>query len=44
MVTDTAFYRYAYYHTARDTPEKLNYAAIGRVVDGLEQALAALAG
>ena len=42
---DTAFYRYAYYHTtAWDTPEKLNYAAIGRVVDGLEQALAALAG
>ena len=44
MVTDTAFYRYAYYHTARDTPEKLNYAAMGRVVDGLEQTLAALAG
>jgi Zn-dependent M28 family amino/carboxypeptidase len=21
MVTDTAFYRYAYYHTAQDTPE-----------------------
>jgi hypothetical protein len=29
MITDTAFYRYAYYHTARDTPEKLNYAAMG---------------
>src|SRR5260370_24598086 len=40
MVTDTAFYRYAYYHTARDTPEKLNYAAMGRVVDGLDQTLA----
>ena len=44
MVTDTAFYRYAYYHTARDTPENLNYAAMGRVVDGLQQTLAALAG
>jgi Peptidase family M28 len=31
MVTDTAFYRYAYYHTARDTPEKLSYAAMERV-------------
>lgn len=44
MVTDTAFYRYAYYHTARDTPEKLNYAAMERVVDGLQQALVVLAG
>ncbi|HEV2039676.1 MAG TPA: M28 family peptidase [Casimicrobiaceae bacterium] len=44
MVTDTAFYRYAYYHTARDTPEKLNYAAMGRVVDGLQQTLVVLAG
>jgi hypothetical protein len=31
MVTDTAFYRYAYYHTARDTPEKLSYAAMERI-------------
>ena len=44
MVTDTAFYRYAYYHTARDTPEKLNYAATARVVEGLQWAVAALAG
>ena len=44
MVTDTAFYRYAYYHTARDSPEKLNYTAMARVAGGLQQALAALAG
>jgi Zn-dependent M28 family amino/carboxypeptidase len=44
MVTDTAFYRYAYYHTARDTPEKLNYAAMAKIVEGLQRALAALAG
>ena len=44
MVTDTAFYRYAYYHTGRDTPEKLNYAAMARVAGGLQQAVAALAG
>lgn len=43
MVTDTAFYRYAYYHSALDTPDKLNYVAMAQVVDGLQQALAALA-
>jgi Zn-dependent M28 family amino/carboxypeptidase len=43
MVTDTAFYRYAYYHTARDTPEKLNYLAMAKVAEGLQRALAALA-
>jgi hypothetical protein len=44
MVTDTAFYRYAHYHTARDTPEKLDYGAMARVVDGLQRTLTALAG
>jgi len=43
MITDTAFYRYAYYHTALDTPEKLNYDSMARVVEGLENAFAALA-
>jgi Zn-dependent M28 family amino/carboxypeptidase len=43
MVTDTAFYRYAYYHTALDTPEKLNYPAMALVVTGLQQAFAAVA-
>jgi Zn-dependent M28 family amino/carboxypeptidase len=43
MVTDTAFYRYPYYHTGHDTPEKLNYPAMARVVEGLERAFAALA-
>jgi hypothetical protein len=32
------------YHTARDSPEKLSYAAVARVARGLQQALAALAG
>ena len=44
MVTDTAFYRYPYYHTALDTPEKLDYKSMARVVTGLQDALAALAG
>ena len=43
MVTDTAFYRYAYYHTVLDTPEKLNYPAMARVVTGLQEAFAEVA-
>ncbi|MEK6200945.1 MAG: M20/M25/M40 family metallo-hydrolase [Desulfobulbaceae bacterium] len=35
MVTDTAFYRYASYHTSADTPEKLDYERMARVVTGL---------
>ena len=42
MVTDTAFYRNATYHTAADTPEKLNYPAMARVVEGLFHALRVL--
>jgi len=43
MVTDTAFYRYPYYHTAADTPERLNYAAMAEVTRGLCGAVADLA-
>ena len=43
MVTDTAFYRYAHYHQATDTPERLRYPEMARVVDGLARALAVLA-
>jgi len=39
MVTDTAFYRYSHYHSQTDTPEKLNYPAMARVVTGLQGAL-----
>jgi Zn-dependent M28 family amino/carboxypeptidase len=35
MVTDTAPYRYPYYHTAQDTPEKVDYERLARVVTGL---------
>jgi hypothetical protein len=44
MVADTAFHRYPYYHTALDTPERVNYEAMTRVVEGLQHAIAALAG
>ncbi|WP_202812141.1 M28 family peptidase [Sulfuricella sp. T08] len=42
MITDTAFYRNAAYHTAIDTTEKLNYSAMARVTEGLFHALKAL--
>jgi len=35
MVTDTAFYRYPYYHTPAGTPNRLNYPAMARVTSGL---------
>ena len=36
MVTDTALYRYPHYHTLHDTPDKLDYDGLARVVKGLE--------
>lgn len=42
MVTDTAPFRYAHYHTRADTPEKLDYERMARVVQGLEHVLAHL--
>jgi Zn-dependent M28 family amino/carboxypeptidase len=36
MVTDTAPFRYRWYHTAGDTPERLDYERTARVVEGLE--------
>jgi Zn-dependent M28 family amino/carboxypeptidase len=43
MVTDTAFYRYPHYHRPTDTPERLDYPRMARVVEGLARALGALA-
>ena len=37
MVTDTAPFRYPHYHTLRDTPDKLDYDGLARVVLGLER-------
>ena len=44
MITDTAFMRYPYYHTAQDTPDKLDYESMARVVTGLSKTIVALAG
>ncbi len=43
MVTDTALYRNPHYHLRSDTPEKLDYQRMARVVAGLEQVLIELA-
>jgi Zn-dependent M28 family amino/carboxypeptidase len=43
MITDTVFYRYRYYHTAADTPDKLTYDAFARATEELYGAFAALA-
>jgi hypothetical protein len=43
MVTDTALFRYAPYHTRQDTPDQINYEHMARVVAGLAQVVTALA-
>jgi hypothetical protein len=43
MVTDTAFYRYRYYHTPEDTPDKVAYHPLGRATEGLCRCFADLA-
>ncbi|MBI3919564.1 MAG: M20/M25/M40 family metallo-hydrolase [Betaproteobacteria bacterium] len=44
MVTDTAPFRYPDYHTAQDTPDKVDYDKLARVTSGLSRMLAELAG
>lgn len=43
MVTDTAFYRYPYYHGPGDTAEKLDYERLAQLAEGLAAAIARLA-
>jgi Zn-dependent M28 family amino/carboxypeptidase len=43
MVTDTALYRYPHYHTLEDTPDKVDYERLARVVSGLQGVLRDLA-
>jgi Zn-dependent M28 family amino/carboxypeptidase len=42
MVIDTAPYRYPYYHTAQDTPDKVDYERAARVVTSLQGMLSEL--
>lgn len=37
MVTDTAPFRYPYYHSPSDTPDKIDYPRLARLVTGLEK-------
>lgn len=43
MVTDTAPFRYPWYHTVEDTPDKIDYERLALVVDGFEAVVSALA-
>lgn len=43
MVTDTAPFRYPYYHMSSDTPAKLDYDRFALVVSGMEKVIAELA-
>jgi Zn-dependent M28 family amino/carboxypeptidase len=43
MITDTAIFRYPYYHTSRDTAEKIDFEKMARVVEGTGFVVSALA-
>jgi Zn-dependent M28 family amino/carboxypeptidase len=43
MITDTAFYRNPWYHTALDTPDRLCYEPFARLTNGLYHTFTALA-
>ncbi|KRT66001.1 MAG: peptidase M28 [Candidatus Dadabacteria bacterium CSP1-2] len=42
MITDTAPFRYPYYHTQWDTPDKIDYDRMARVVAGLKRVIIGL--
>jgi hypothetical protein len=39
MITDTAPFRYPYYHTRGDTPDKLDYDSMTRIVSAFEKVI-----
>lgn len=43
MITDTALFRYPYYHTQLDTVDKIDFQRMARVVDGVEKVVVSLA-
>ena len=44
MLTDTAVFRYPHYHEPTDTPDKLDYERLARVVTGIEAVVRELVG
>jgi hypothetical protein len=43
MITDTAPFRYEHYHEPTDTPDRIDYVRLARVVAGIEKVITALA-
>ena len=43
MVTDTATFRSPHYHTTNDTPDKLDYDRLARVIEGVAKVIEDLA-
>jgi Zn-dependent M28 family amino/carboxypeptidase len=43
MITDTAPFRYPYYHTPLDTSDKVDFARMARVVEGIQRVVESLA-
>ena len=43
MITDTALFRYPYYHTALDTADRLDFDRMARVVEGVQRVVESLA-
>jgi hypothetical protein len=39
MITDTALFRYPHYHLPSDTPDKVDFARLARVVKGIERVI-----
>jgi hypothetical protein len=44
MITDTAPFRYRWYHTGNDTADKIDYDRLAVVVDGVYAVTEALTG
>jgi Zn-dependent M28 family amino/carboxypeptidase len=42
MITDTALFRYPYYHTPLDTKDRLDFDRMARVVEGIQRMVASL--
>lgn len=39
MITDTAMFRYPYYHSNQDTPDKIDYVRLSKVILGFAEAI-----
>jgi len=44
MITDTAVFRYPYYHTPLDTSDRMDFKRMARVVEGVRRVVESVAG